>query len=62
MIQKAAVTMVILVNISPALGSQLDLDPKITVTFNQPMDKASVESNFSLRAPDGSQVPGHEGG
>jgi len=45
-------------DISPNMSSQLDLDPEITVTFNQPMDTASVESNFSLRGPDGSTVPG----
>jgi uncharacterized protein YfaS (alpha-2-macroglobulin family) len=35
----------------------LDLDGKITLTFNQPMDTASVEAAFSLSGPGGS-VPG----
>lgn len=48
-------------NISPRRGDWIDLDPKIEVTFNQPMDKASVESAFALRRPDGSKVPGSFG-
>ncbi|MFZ5921365.1 MAG: Ig-like domain-containing protein [Chloroflexota bacterium] len=35
----------------------LDLDGKITLTFNQPMDTASVEAVFSFSGPGGS-VPG----
>lgn len=44
--------------ISPQSGDFIDLDPKIEVTFNQPMDTASVESAFALRGPEGSKVPG----
>lgn len=45
-------------DISPRRGDFIDLDPKIEVTFNQPMDSASVESAFILRGPGGSKVPG----
>ena len=31
----------------------LPLDPAIKLTFNQPMDTASVESNFSFRGTEG---------
>ncbi len=44
--------------ISPWNGDFIGLDPKIEVTFNQPMDKASVEAAFALRGPDGNAVPG----
>ena len=33
------------------------LDPQIEIGFNQPMDKASVEANFSFSGPNG-KVPG----
>ncbi len=45
-------------NISPQSGDFIDLHPKIEVTFNQPMDTASVQSAFALRGPDGNKVPG----
>lgn len=45
-------------DISPQSGDFIALDPKIQVTFNQPMDTASVESAFALRGPDGNAVPG----
>ncbi len=45
-------------NISPRRGDQIDLDPQVEITFNQPMDTASVESAFTLRGPDGNAVPG----
>ncbi|MGC1376928.1 MAG: MG2 domain-containing protein, partial [Anaerolineales bacterium] len=31
----------------------LPLDPELQLTFNQPMDRASVESNFALNSPSG---------
>ncbi len=39
------------------LKSHWPLNPEIKLTFNQPMDQASVEANFSLIGPDGA-VPG----
>lgn len=45
-------------SVTPDQARRLDLDAKFEVTFNQPMDRASVESAFALRAPDGSSVPG----
>ena len=40
-----------------AEGDRLELDGKVTLTFNQPMDKASVEQNLSLSGPSGQAVP-----
>ncbi|MCC7357984.1 MAG: Ig-like domain-containing protein [Anaerolineales bacterium] len=34
------------------------LTQPISVTFNQPMDRASVEQNFHLQGPDGAELPG----
>ena len=34
------------------------LTQPISVTFNQPMDRASVEQNFHLQGPDGADLPG----
>lgn len=45
-------------NISPQSNEFIPLNPKIEVTFNQPMDKASVQAAFALRGPDGNTVPG----
>ncbi len=45
-------------DISPQSGDFMGPDAKIEVTFNQPMDTASVEAAFALRGPDGSKVPG----
>ncbi len=39
--------------VEPAANGQIDLDAVITITFNQPMDTASVQSNFSLSGPAG---------
>lgn len=44
--------------VTPLQDQRLGLDPKIEVTFNQPMDRPSVETAVALRAPDGSAVPG----
>lgn len=45
-------------DISPQSGDFIGLAPKIEVTFNQPMDAASVEAAFALRGPEGNKVPG----
>lgn len=46
-------------SVRPASGTQhVRLDAEITLSFNQPMDTASIESNFALRKPDGTSVPG----
>jgi len=42
-----------LLEIIPATENLLPLDLDMTLTFNQPMDAASVESNFSLLGPAG---------
>jgi len=47
-----------LLSMAPAGGSTIRLDAKITLTFNQPMDPASVEANFSLLAPGSAPAPG----
>lgn len=44
--------------ISPPSGNFISLDPEIEITFNQPMDTASVEAAFALRGPEGNKVPG----
>lgn len=44
--------------ISPQSGDFIGIDARIDVTFNQPMDAASVEAAFALRGPEGSKVPG----
>ena len=43
-----------LVNLLPDPSALAPLDSPIKMTFNQPMDKASVESAFSLAGPGGS--------
>ncbi|MBT3321700.1 MAG: hypothetical protein HN392_05385 [Anaerolineae bacterium] len=47
-----------LLEISPSTEIPLPLDLEWIFTFNQPMDKASVEENFSLRDVDGVEVSG----
>lgn len=48
-----------LVSIEPGDGSSaVRLDTPFTLTFNQSMDVASVERNFTMRAADGRNVPG----
>ncbi len=44
--------------ITPPLNSRLALDQEFEISFNQPMDRASVESNLTLRASDGSLAAG----
>jgi len=40
--------------LEPASDQRIRLDPQIKLTFNQPMDTASVESNFLFSGPEGS--------
>jgi alpha-2-macroglobulin len=48
-----------LVSLEPSTeAGPIRLDSKLVLTFNQPMDAASVEANFSLRGPDSAPVPG----
>jgi alpha-2-macroglobulin len=42
------------VSIDPTTDHKLALDPKIKLTFNQPMDTRSVEQNFVFSGPEGS--------
>ncbi|MEO8354996.1 MAG: Ig-like domain-containing protein [Chloroflexota bacterium] len=42
------------ISLEPASDQRMALDPQIKLTFNQPMDAASVESNFSFSGPEGS--------
>ncbi|MHB0988738.1 MAG: Ig-like domain-containing protein [Bellilinea sp.] len=44
--------------VAPLTSNTLLLDEHFTLTFNQPMDTASVESNFSLRDAVGTVIPG----
>ncbi len=46
-----------LLSIEPSTETPWPLNPEIKLTFNQPMDQASVEANFSLIGPEGA-VPG----
>jgi alpha-2-macroglobulin len=39
--------------VEPEADGQVDLDAVFTVTFNQPMDTGSVQSNFTLTGPAG---------
>jgi alpha-2-macroglobulin len=39
--------------VDPSGETPLDLDAAITLTFNEPMDTASVQSNFSFQGPSG---------
>jgi len=41
------------VKLEPSIMELLPLDPKIKLTFNQPMDTESVESNFSFSGTEG---------
>jgi len=45
------------VSLEPTVMELLPLDPEIKLTFNQPMDTASVESNFTFRGTEGT-LPG----
>ncbi|MFM8322547.1 MAG: Ig-like domain-containing protein [Chloroflexota bacterium] len=47
-----------LLSLSPVTETPWPLDPKITLTFNQPMDTASVESLFRMATADGRPVTG----
>lgn len=47
-----------LVSVEPSTETPWPLDPQVTLSFNQPMDRASVEGGFSLRLPDGRPVAG----
>ncbi len=42
-----------LVSVEPSNTQPLSLDPRLVLTFNQPMDPASVEAAFSLRGDSG---------
>ena len=42
------------VSLEPASDQLLAIEPEIKLTFNQPMDKASVESNFVFSGTEGS--------
>jgi hypothetical protein len=42
----------------PQNNNAVRLDAVLVMTFNQPMDPASVEANFRFQAPDGSPVAG----
>ncbi len=42
-----------LLSIEPSTETPWPLDPQVKLTFNQPMDQASVESHFSLTGPGG---------
>ena len=41
------------VSLEPSVMELLPLDPEIKLTFNQPMNAESVESNFSFSGPEG---------
>jgi uncharacterized protein YfaS (alpha-2-macroglobulin family) len=41
------------VSLEPSIMELLPLDPEITLTFNQPMNTESVETNFSFRGTEG---------
>jgi hypothetical protein len=41
------------VSLEPSIMGLLPLEPEIKLTFNQPMDTQSVESNFSFSGPEG---------
>ena len=47
-----------IVNLEPVSGSQIGLDDSITLTFNQGVDPASVESAFAFGAPGGATLAG----
>ena len=46
-----------LIEVVPASGATLNLDAKISLTFNQPMDPANIEANLHLRDAVGRSVP-----
>ncbi|MCZ7552054.1 MAG: Ig-like domain-containing protein [Anaerolineales bacterium] len=47
-----------LISIEPSTETPWQLDPQVTLTFNQPMDRSSAEAHFSLSLPDGRPVTG----
>jgi alpha-2-macroglobulin len=47
-----------LIALQPEERTNVFLDTAFELTFNQPMDPASVEENFQLRAPTGENIPG----
>jgi uncharacterized protein YfaS (alpha-2-macroglobulin family) len=47
-----------LVSVTPLSEKPWPLDAEITLTFNQPMDPASVQASFALLGPDGVPTPG----
>ncbi|MCK6538644.1 MAG: Ig-like domain-containing protein, partial [Anaerolineales bacterium] len=42
------------VSVSPSAEESIPLDAEIKLTFNQPMDRESAQSNFSFSGPEGS--------
>lgn len=48
----------VLLTVSPSTEQPVPLDSAFTLTFNQTMDRASVEAAFSLLGPDDSPLPG----
>lgn len=52
------VAMPAVVELSPATRTLLPIDGKIQITFNQPMDRASVQAAFSLQDASGRPVAG----
>ncbi len=47
-----------LLSVDPSTETSWRLDPKVIMTFNQPMLRSSVESHFSMLLPDGRPVAG----
>lgn len=47
-----------IIQIEPVTETPWPLDAPVKLSFNQPMDPASVETNFSLTGPDGAPVAG----
>lgn len=48
-----------LLSVEPEPGGEaMDLDGEVVLTFNQGMDTASVEANFTLLGPDGEAIQG----
>ncbi len=47
-----------LVSIEPVTEIPWPLDPEVVLTFNQPMDPASVEANFNLVGLESAALPG----
>ncbi len=47
-----------LISVQPSTEQPIELDDAFVITFNQPMDTASVQENFSLIARDGTVAAG----